>query len=227
VTILIDPPLWPAHGRRWSHLVSDVSFEELHAFAGALGVPERGFEGDHYDVPEERYPVAVRAGAVPVSSRELLDRLRAAGLRRRKRRGERVLAGRTEPDGVRRDAVLSALPPAVPPRSWILAWHRPGRLYAVRRPGRIALPRRGSAPPDGVQLGYLRWVEPTAGATLAIEVLWRRPAPDETPDEALGATGDGAPAPGGGRWLRIAEVVAGTDPVLAALLSHLERRAPT
>ncbi|MGO2004190.1 DUF4031 domain-containing protein, partial [Arthrobacter rhombi] len=33
MAILIDPPLWPAHGTVFSHLVSDVSVEELHAFA--------------------------------------------------------------------------------------------------------------------------------------------------------------------------------------------------
>ena len=84
MTILIDPPAWPAHGRLWSHLVSDESFEELHAFAAAHGVPARGFDRDHYDVPEQAYARLVAAGAVPVRSRELVQRLTAAGLRRRK-----------------------------------------------------------------------------------------------------------------------------------------------
>jgi hypothetical protein len=83
--ILIDPPLVPAHGRLWSHLVSDESYEELHTFASALGVPTRGFDRDHYDVPAELYDDAVAAGALAVSSRELVARLTAAGLRRRKR----------------------------------------------------------------------------------------------------------------------------------------------
>jgi hypothetical protein len=82
MTVLIDPPVWPARGRRWSHLVSDVSFEELHAFAEALGVPPRGFHRDHYDLPSERYDAAVALGAVAVSSREIVARLTAAGLRR-------------------------------------------------------------------------------------------------------------------------------------------------
>jgi hypothetical protein len=82
--ILIDPPLVPAHGRLWSHLVSDESYDELHAFAASIGIPARGFDRDHYDVPAERYDDVVAAGATPVSSRELVARLRAAGLRRRK-----------------------------------------------------------------------------------------------------------------------------------------------
>lgn len=79
--ILIDPPAVPRHGRLWSHLASDVSLAELHAFAREHGVPDRGFDGDHYDVPAEAYDDLVAAGATPVASRELVARLRAAGLR--------------------------------------------------------------------------------------------------------------------------------------------------
>ncbi len=111
MAVLIDPPIWPARGRRWSHLVSDVSLAELHLFAGSIGIPDRGFEGDHYDVPEERYAGVVAAGAIPVSSRELLRRLQQSGLRRPKRRGERVLASRAEGRGGRLDTVLSTLAP--------------------------------------------------------------------------------------------------------------------
>ena len=82
--ILIDPPTWPGHGRLWSHLVSDSSYAELHAFARRLEIPPRGFERDHYDVPERLYEAAVAAGASPVSSREIVARLTSAGLRRRK-----------------------------------------------------------------------------------------------------------------------------------------------
>ena len=86
MTVLIDPPLVAARGRLWSHLASDASYEELHAFARTLGIPGRGFDRDHYDVPSEWYDDVVAAGAQPVSSRELVRRLTAAGLRRRKRR---------------------------------------------------------------------------------------------------------------------------------------------
>ena len=84
MTLLIDPPNSAGHGRLWSHLASDESFEELHRFASGLGIPSRGFDRDHYDIPAERYEVVVSAGATPVSSRELIARLLAAGLRRRK-----------------------------------------------------------------------------------------------------------------------------------------------
>jgi hypothetical protein len=87
--ILIDPPNAPGHGRLWSHLASDASYDELHDFARVIGIPERGFDRDHYDVPSERYDDVVAAGAEPVTSRELIVRLRAAGLRRRKRSSRR------------------------------------------------------------------------------------------------------------------------------------------
>jgi hypothetical protein len=86
VSLLIDPPAWPARGRIWSHLVSDESFDELHAFAREIGLPERGFHRDHYDVPADLYERVVAAGAIVVSSRELVARLTAAGLRRRRAR---------------------------------------------------------------------------------------------------------------------------------------------
>ena len=81
MTVLIDQPAWPAHGMLWSHLVSDSSLAELHAFAAANAIPRRGFDLDHYDVPSERYDALVAAGALPVTNRELVTRLRASGLR--------------------------------------------------------------------------------------------------------------------------------------------------
>ena len=87
MTVLIDTPVWPWRGRLWSHLVSDVSYDELHAFvARELGIPRRAFQGDHYDIPEDLYDIAVAAGAQPVGGRELLSRLLAAGLRLKKTR---------------------------------------------------------------------------------------------------------------------------------------------
>jgi len=89
MTVLIDQPRWPAHDMLWSHLVSDSSLEELHAFAESMNIPRRGFDRDHYDVPEYRYDDMVAAGAEPVTMRQLVERLQASGLRmsQRERRG--------------------------------------------------------------------------------------------------------------------------------------------
>ncbi len=85
MTVLLDPPLWPRHGRLWGHLVSDTSVAELHDLAARAGIPSRGFDLDHYDVPEESYPELIRHGARLVDSRELVRRLLASGLRVRAR----------------------------------------------------------------------------------------------------------------------------------------------
>jgi 2-hydroxychromene-2-carboxylate isomerase len=80
--ILVDEARWPWRARRWAHLASDQSYDELHRFAERLGIPRRVFQGDHYDVPTEVRERALRLGATPVTSRELVVRLRGAGLRR-------------------------------------------------------------------------------------------------------------------------------------------------
>ena len=164
MAVLIDPPGWPAHGRQWSHLASDTSLDELHTFARRAGLPERGFEGDHYDVPEERYVAVVAAGALPVTGRELVRRLQRSGLRRPKRRGERVLASTSRPGVPRVDTLLSALPP-------------PGRVRAV-----LLLAVAGTSLlvlPDGATgtEGYL-----VPGAPVP---------PGEAPHDVLAAVGSG------------------------------------
>lgn len=65
----------------FSHLISDTSVEELHAFAEANGVAGRAFDLDHYDVPERLYEDLIAAGAMPLSGKELARALVASGLR--------------------------------------------------------------------------------------------------------------------------------------------------
>ena len=111
MTLWIDPPVWPAHGRLWSHLISDTSLAELHEFAAGLGIPRRGFEGDHYDIPAERYADVVAAGARETTGRDLLARLSASGLRLPKRKGDRGIeraVGVRFPDGTSADVDLVA-----------------------------------------------------------------------------------------------------------------------
>ena len=81
MAILIDPPAWPAHGTLWSHLVSDSDYDELHAFAALLGVPRRGFDLDHYDVPASLHARAVALGAREVTAKDVVFSLRTAELR--------------------------------------------------------------------------------------------------------------------------------------------------
>ena len=81
MTVLIDEAIWPARGTVWAHLVSDSTLDELHSFARRAGIPQRGFDHDHYDVPLERREELIALGALPVTGRELLRRLQASGLR--------------------------------------------------------------------------------------------------------------------------------------------------
>lgn len=81
MTVLIDDPRWPAHGRLWAHLVSDSSLDELHRFADVNGIPRRGFDLDHYDVPDEAHQRLVAAGARHVDGHTLVRALIASGLR--------------------------------------------------------------------------------------------------------------------------------------------------
>ncbi len=79
--IFIDPPFWPAHATVFSHLISDISVEELHSFAAANGVAERAFDLDHYDVPARIYQDLIDAGATPITGKELARTLVTSGLR--------------------------------------------------------------------------------------------------------------------------------------------------
>ena len=70
-------------------MVSDTSVAELKQFASKLGLPDRGFQGDHFDVPDHMREIAIAAGAIEVTTREILKALYAAGLRQppKQRRG--------------------------------------------------------------------------------------------------------------------------------------------
>jgi Protein of unknown function (DUF4031) len=81
MTLLVDDARWWWRGRYWCHLVSDDSLDELHRFARAMGLDDRAFHGDHYDLPAEWRDDAVARGASEVDAREIVRRLRRAGLR--------------------------------------------------------------------------------------------------------------------------------------------------
>jgi uncharacterized protein DUF4031 len=95
VAVLVDPLReYPHSGlpvSHWCHMAVDGSFEELHTFAGQLGIPRRRFQGDHYDLPPRLRARAVSLGAEEVSTAELLRRMagpRGERARARSRRGD-------------------------------------------------------------------------------------------------------------------------------------------
>lgn len=175
--LLIDPPAWPAHGRLWSHLVSTTSYAELHDFADRAGISRRAFEGDHYDIPQERYEAVVAAGATPVEGRELLIALRDSGLRISKRKHERVVMSTPDapwlPAGSRADVIASRQDDA-PPNTVVVrvALTSDKGLFVVDRPdgGGPDLPTRAVRPGESAEVALAELcaevgVEP-AGASL-------------------------------------------------------------
>ena len=83
MALFVDECRWPWRGRRWCHLISGDSTDELHAFAVRLGLPRQAFQGDHYDLDEPLRSGAIHQGAQPIGSRDLIRLLRDGGMRMR------------------------------------------------------------------------------------------------------------------------------------------------
>ena len=92
MTVLVDELREYPHVRfavkHWCHMVSDESFEELHAFAATLGIPRERFQRDHYDLPPALRVRAVALGAQEVTIHDLSQRM--AGPRGERNRGRRA-----------------------------------------------------------------------------------------------------------------------------------------
>lgn len=70
MTVYVDDAVHPWRGERWAHLLADT-LDELHAFAGLLGIPRRAFQdrvsGAHYDITAAMRERAIALGAMPIS----------------------------------------------------------------------------------------------------------------------------------------------------------------
>ena len=76
MTILVDKPrAYKGKKKKYSHMVSDTSFADLHYFASMIGIKRHFFHNDHYDITEEQYEKALNAGAKTVTSKELVKRM--------------------------------------------------------------------------------------------------------------------------------------------------------
>jgi len=201
MTIWIDLPIWPRHGTVFAHLMSDISLEELHAFAGRAGLHPRSFEGDHYDVPQQRYAAVLAAGATATTGADLVRRLLASGLRIRKRRGDRPVAR------VRDLATLDGSVMDVDLIASDVLWDRgrvvaamvvlrdgPGRYAVVHTPARDSWgpPGGGVEPGEGVAEAALREVLEETG--IALEATDLSPVGYERFEVRPGVTGSS------GRW---------------------------
>ncbi|MCC3289606.1 MULTISPECIES: DUF4031 domain-containing protein [unclassified Arthrobacter] len=126
--IYIDPPMWPAHNTLFSHLISNSGLDELHAFTREAGISDRAFDGDHYDVPRERYDALVSLGAVPVSCGDLVRILISSGLRIPARERPSALAA---PLRHRWNRLLPGTPELG--EHLLQLWNEPHRRYHDRR----------------------------------------------------------------------------------------------
>src|ERR1700749_255110 len=100
--VLVDPlRAYPHAGlavEHWCHMAVDGGFEELHAFAAALGIPRGRFQGDHYDLPPWVRERALAAGGTGVPGGGFGGgRGGRRGARARRRLRERFLAARRDP----------------------------------------------------------------------------------------------------------------------------------
>lgn len=95
LAVFVDDMHLTAMGRlgrmRMSHMIADTD-AELHAMAERIGVARRHFQGDHYDVCLAKRRLAVEAGAVEVTMRNLVRRLGRG--RTRARANARAAEGR-------------------------------------------------------------------------------------------------------------------------------------
>lgn len=64
--------------KHWCHLATDGDLEELHAFAGRIGLqrtwfqPSKSGQFPHYDLVPSKREQAIQSGAIPVDPVELL-----------------------------------------------------------------------------------------------------------------------------------------------------------
>jgi hypothetical protein len=70
-SILVDAAEWEWKGRKWCHMVSTTSLEDLHNFAALLGLERNWFQDEpgfpHYDLTSAKRRHALNLGARPVS----------------------------------------------------------------------------------------------------------------------------------------------------------------
>lgn len=79
MTIYIDLPIWkksPGGRKNYCHMISDVSLEDLHKFAAENGIKKHFFHNSrfikHYDLKEDQILQVKKAGAIQISSKELV-----------------------------------------------------------------------------------------------------------------------------------------------------------
>jgi hypothetical protein len=73
MTIYVDNARIKSGNDFWSHLISDSDDDEIHIFAGRIGLKREWFQHDHYDITAGKRIQAIKAGAIEVSAKEIVQ----------------------------------------------------------------------------------------------------------------------------------------------------------
>jgi len=81
MSVYVDDARLPFGRMRMCHMIADTR-EELFAMADAIGVPRRhiqypGWPREHFDICMAKRALALHYGAIPLTGRELVMRLRS------------------------------------------------------------------------------------------------------------------------------------------------------
>jgi len=74
--VYVDYPIWKYGRMKMCHMVADT-LSELHDMANIIGVDKKHFQGKdpkrpHYDICKSKREIAIKNGAIEVSSKELV-----------------------------------------------------------------------------------------------------------------------------------------------------------
>ena len=70
MSVYVDDMRAPFGRMIMCHMVADTE-DELHEMADTIGVARRWYQGDHYDIALSKRALAVKAGAIEFTGREL------------------------------------------------------------------------------------------------------------------------------------------------------------
>ncbi|MBY0547608.1 MAG: DUF4031 domain-containing protein [Candidatus Obscuribacterales bacterium] len=83
MAVYVDAAIHRWRNKLWCHLIADDE-EELHIFAEQLGLKREWYQIEsslnHYDIPKETRELAVQMGALEISRKHMVLRIRAARL---------------------------------------------------------------------------------------------------------------------------------------------------
>lgn len=71
MSVYVDDAVYPLGRMIMCHMMAD-SVKELHAMADTIGVDRKHFQGDHYDICKAKRKLAVEAGAIEITQRQMV-----------------------------------------------------------------------------------------------------------------------------------------------------------